>query len=262
MKSICFQTTCYEKDYSLLLEKGLLENYLSHFPEISFSEKRILINNVKNPKKIDKLINSKFPEFSYVFTDDQKQNVINYFDLDSKVINVGLYYSIQHFTGVYCTDCDYLFHIGGDNNIEHLDSNFIRESIDILESNDSYIIAMPRWGEDPTKGAIEEAIRSDHNFFVEFGFTDQIYILKVNEFKNKIYNYSHPDSSKYPLYGGELFEKRVNSFMRTMGKYRVVHKNYFYMPGYYDYLIKKSNKLNYLQRVAQKVINVQKRFFK
>lgn len=39
--------------------------------------------------------------------------------------------------------------------------------------------------------------------------------------KNNIYNFTHSDSERYPKYGGELFEKKCDAFMRTNNKYRI-----------------------------------------
>ena len=45
-------------------------------------------------------------------------------------------------------------------------------------------------------------------------------------------------SKRYPLYGGECFEKRIDSFMRCNQYYGVVHKNYIYDGKHYDAIIK------------------------
>jgi len=97
---------------------------------------------------------------------------------------------------------------------------------------------MPNWCKDFNLGGKQEFIKEIDNFYVCKGFTDQVYIIKVKEFKNRIYNYIHPDSSRYPMYGGQAFEKRVNSWMYNKDLYRIVHKKYYYLPGFYDKEIK------------------------
>ena len=71
------------------------------------------------------------------------------------------------------------------------------------------------------------------------GFSDQCYLINTDVFKNKIYNFTHPDSERYPKYGGELFEKKCDAFMRTNNKYRITSTT----TGYVSNNIKKSQYL-------------------
>ena len=51
-----------------------------------------------------------------------------------------------------------------------------------------------------------------------------------SDFKDRIYYEHHPDSQRYPAYGGELFEKRVDAWMRTNGFLRCTYKHGSYIP--------------------------------
>ena len=235
MPSIAFQTSCYEKSYRLLLKDGILRHHLSLFPDIDFKEKNVIVNNVENQNDI-RLLFKDFSDVNFIFSDKNPEKVLESFNLSIADFGESLYYSIQHFTGIYNTKCDYLFHVSEDCGIDNLDSTFIKESIEMLESNERYIIAMPRWCNDDN--AIEKAEPDKNNFFIQYGFTDQIYIIKTKIFKKDIYHYSHPRSTRYPPYGGECFEKRVDSFMRCNQYYGIVHKNYIYDSTHYDKIIK------------------------
>ena len=237
MKSIAFQTSCYEKSYRLLLEKDLLRHNLSQFSDVDFEEETVIVNNVVNMEHLLKLADENFTDINFINSQRDIGTVLNYFGLSLEDISKGLFYSIQHFTGIYHTKCDYLFHVSEDCGIDNLDSRFIKESIAMLESNKKYIIAMPRWCDDDD--AIERAKPDKDNFFIQYGFTDQIYIIKTKKFKEDIYHYSHPRSARYPAYGGECFEKRIDSFMRCNQYYGIVHKQYIYDSKYYDQSIKK-----------------------
>lgn len=244
MPTIGFQTSCYQNSYELLLEDGLLERYLSFFSDIDFTEKRVMINNITNTeynnKKIANLI-SKYPHVNFHFTSDNPNEILNYFNLTAFDLFPGIYYSIQHFTGIYYSNCDYLFHVSEDCNIDNLDSKYIKDCIDILESNDDYLYAQPMWGTNPDKGAVEESLRIDGKFHIAKGSTDQIYFIKVKNYKKDIYHFEHPDSNRYPPKGGNSFERRVNSYMWCNNKYRAIHKDYYYIHGFYDNIIKEKN---------------------
>jgi hypothetical protein len=68
------------------------------------------------------------------------------------------------------------------------------------------------------------------NFYIGYGFPDQCYLVRTNDFRQQIYSYTHPASERYPKYGEELFEKRVDSFMRTKERYRLtsIKANYIH----------------------------------
>ena len=236
MPSIAFQMSCYEKSYNHVLKNGIFRHNLSLFQDINFEEKTIIVNNVSNYDNINSLIKD-FSDIYFIFADEKPEITLDFFNLSLADFPIGLYYSLQHFTGIHYTQCDYLFHISEDCGIDNLDSKFIEESIDMLESNEKYIIAMPRWCKDDN--AIEKAEQGNDKFFVQYGFTDQIYIIKTKKFKEDIYHYNHPMSDRYPKYGGECFEKKIDSFMRCNKYYGVVHKNYIYDSKYYDAIIKK-----------------------
>jgi hypothetical protein len=241
MSTIGFQTSCYSKSYKLLLKDGLLINFLDRFKEIDFFEKTIIINNVNwsDKDEIEKLLVF-YPSFKYYYAyKELYNNVLQSFNLNvSDFPDYGLHYSIQHFVGLYYTKCDYLLHVSEDCNIDNLDSQYIKDCIEILESNSDYLYAQPRWGTDPNKGTIEESIRRDGKFHIAKGCTDQIYLIRTKDYKQDIYHYEHPDSNRYPPKGGNSFERRVNSYMQCNNKYRVIHNDYHYIHGYYDNIIK------------------------
>lgn len=237
MPTIGFQTSCYEKSFDLLLNKGLFQHYLELFPKTNFTEKFIVINNVEQRDKVENIVKN-IPDIKYYFAYDEIDKVLPHFEVSVFDLLPGIYYSVQHFVGMYYTNCDYLFHVSEDCNIDNLNSEFLTDCINILESNDDYLLAQPRWGIDPEKGAKEEEIRTDNNFYIAKGFSDQLYIAKTKIFKENIYNYEHPDSNRYPTKGGNAFERRVNSYMWCNDKYRAIHKDYHYLYGFYDSLIK------------------------
>lgn len=238
MNQITFQTSCYNNSYNLLLKDGLLEHYLGLFPRGYFYETNVIINNIFNRMEVEALAKS-FSKIKYYFAYDETKEVMGYFDFSIDDFMMGLVYSLQHFTGIYHCNTEYLFHVSEDCNVDELNKDYIEDCIAILESNDDYIAALPRWHPDPEKGAKEEALGEDGKFFIARGFTDQTYILKTKIFKNKeIYKFKHPDSDRFPPKGGNSFEKRINSYMWCKDKYRVIHKEFAYIHGYYDNIIK------------------------
>lgn len=233
-KTVGFQMSCYEKTWRDVIYKKIDENlsYLSRFGDI-FSEKLLIINNVNSYTVVrtEFLKKYKGEDISAWDTGNESQNeiILNKFGLYLKEIQPKNY-SIQHFYGIYLTDCDYIFHVSEDCDISKLDDNFIIECIEEMESNYNIIVAFPRWCPDVDSN-FEEVLPKTKKFRYQFGFTDQVYLIKTKEFKKDIYHYTHPMSERYPWYGGECFEKRVDAYMRKENMYGIVHREYEYKHG-------------------------------
>ncbi len=77
--------------------------------------------------------------------------------------------------------------------------------------------------------AKQESISEIEHFFVGFGFSDQSFLVRTNDFKKPIYNEYNSASERYPQYGGETFEKRVDSWMRNHQYLRLTYKHGTYI---------------------------------
>jgi hypothetical protein len=77
--------------------------------------------------------------------------------------------------------------------------------------------------------ARDESSEETGDFHIGFGFSDQCWLVRTEDFRAPIYNHSYPVSARYPDYGGELFEKRVDSWMRTTGALRGTYKEGSYV---------------------------------
>jgi hypothetical protein len=56
-----------------------------------------------------------------------------------------------------------------------------------------------------------------------------MYLVRTEDFRASIYEESHEASERYPHYGGELFEKRVDSWMRNNHHLRATHRHGSYL---------------------------------
>ena len=110
--------------------------------------------------------------------------------------------------------------------------DWITPAIDIFKLRNDIIVANPTWNFKYDE-AKNESFDEIGDFYLGYGFSDQCFLIKTETFKHKIYNETHIDSQRYPSYGGELFEKRVDSFMRnhklrrlTSKKVSYIHENF------------------------------------
>ncbi|WP_224997323.1 hypothetical protein [Cesiribacter sp. SM1] len=106
-------------------------------------------------------------------------------------------------------------------------ANWIQQALEKLEKHEDVVVANPTWNS-KFEQAKEESHDETSNFYIGYGFSDQCYLVQTDLFKKGIYNTRHEDSERYPSYGGELFEKRVDSFMRNNNLKRITHKQAYY----------------------------------
>jgi hypothetical protein len=86
--------------------------------------------------------------------------------------------------------------------------------------------ALPRNTSKPE--AASESYETRGSFFVGYGFSDQCYLVRTSAFRAPIYGEKNALSERYPWYGGELFEKRVDSWMRNNCRPRLTHRSAWY----------------------------------
>ncbi|MEH7399686.1 hypothetical protein V7148_01715 [Gottfriedia acidiceleris] len=227
---VTFETKCYEKDWEILLKTDRIEKMIE-FNQFQFKEKILYINNVQDVREVsrhaDKLV-ARDVLSSYVIVDDYSKEALNYFEVTKESFKGGYYYSISELVSIYLCNTDFLLHFSSDSILEK-PFNWIDLSILKLQEDERFKVANPVWNGNIFE-AKQESFEEDENFYIGYGFSDQCYLIRTNDFKNKIYNEKNPLSERYPIYGGELFEKRVDAWMRNNHFKRITfkHGNYIH----------------------------------
>lgn len=231
--SVTFETKCYEKDWEILLKTNRLEQMIERNC-FDFSQQVLYINNVTSPDKVrfyaEKLVDSGVIT-KYVFVADYAKEAMDFFELDRSSFKGGYYYSIQELVGIYLCQTEYLLHFAGDSILEN-SFTWIEDGITkLLEDKRVKVVNCI-----PDGSACEaeaQAYEEDDLFWLGYGFSDQCYLIRTADYKQKIFNETHPASERYPLYGGELFERKVDSWMHnhdflraTYKKGNYIHRNY------------------------------------
>lgn len=227
---VTFETKCYEKDWEILLKTDRIEKMIE-FNQFQFKEKILYINNVQDVREVsrhaDKLV-ARDVLSSYVIVDDYSKEALNYFEVTKESFKGGYYYSISELVSIYLCNTEFLLHFSSDSILEK-PFNWIDLSILKLQEDERFKVANPVWNGNIFE-AKQESFEEDENFYIGYGFSDQCYLIRTNDFKNKIYNEKNPLSERYPIYGGELFEKRVDAWMRNNHYKRITfkHGNYIH----------------------------------
>ncbi|WP_343704119.1 hypothetical protein [Chitinophaga sp.] len=226
---LTFETKCYENDWEFLL-KGPRLQQMAERCGVDFTRRVVIINNVRNTRRVKRHADKKVREGvidAYYVAEEHAAEALTFFDIDPQSFRGGYYYSIAELVGIYVCQTEYLLHFSSDTMPGPVHANWIPEALAIFKERKDVLVANPTWDYRFTH-AEEESFDSIGNFYLGYGFSDQCYLVRTADFRQRIYNETHPLSARYPAYGGELFEKRVDSYMRNHKLLRITSKNAAY----------------------------------
>jgi len=228
-RSVTFETKCYEKDWEILLRTGRLETMIRRNC-FEFAERVLYINNVADPDKVRyyaERLKTRGVISEHVLVDDYADEALAFFGLDRESFKGGYYYSIQELVGIYRCKSEYLLHFSGDS---VLDGSFawIDPALDRMNRDQRIKIATCLWN-GKSEEADQESLEQDNDYWLGYGFSDQCYLVKISDFRAPIYGERHAASERFPVYGGELFEKRVDAWLRNYEYLRCVYKHGSYL---------------------------------
>lgn len=234
--TVGFETKVWEEDWSLLLTGGRLERMieLCDFP---FADRAVVINNVADPAAVRRaadILVARGVLTRWADVADHAEAALSCMHLSASALEQGYTYSVAELVGLFTARTDYLVHFSGDSILQSA-VDWITPSIRALRADPVFAVANPVWGPSAFGGAIGfadaagEAIAETPDFFIGYGFSDQCYLVDVGRFRGDIYRHDHYTGNRYPSYGGPLFEKRVDAWMRTTGRLRLTCKHASYL---------------------------------
>jgi hypothetical protein len=213
--SVTFFTSCWANDWEILLKTRYLENKIAR-NAYEFTDKVLMINNVTHRNEVrayaEKAVASGVIT-DYFFVEDYIDEALNFFQLPKESLGRGYYYSNHELASIYLCRTDYLLFYTGDTSLEEA-TPWVTPALAELERNGNYKVANPVWNRRYDEARRESSFEVD-SFYVGFGFSDQCFLVRTEDFRAPIYNEFNSASERYPEYGGETFEKRVDSWMRN-----------------------------------------------
>ena len=218
--SVTLETKCWERDW----EKLLCTDRLKHLADRSaypFVKRLLMINNVADLGRVVSLAQAAVADgriTDYVVVQEHAAAALDFFDLTAADLGRGYVYSIAELVSIYLCETDYLLHFAGDC-LPRKRSGWVAKAIDVLAADPRVRVANLSWDtpDCPSENtpAREASFGRRGDFFLGYGFSDQCYLIRTRDFRSRIYGESNAASDRYPLYGGELFEKRVDAWMRN-----------------------------------------------
>ncbi len=220
--SVTFATSCWERDWRhILLESEYLKVLQVENHDFPFSERLLIINNVQNPKEVEAAAQRRVEDGTltrYVFA----QDILFHFDLKRSDFNEWQYYNaLAPLMAIHEAKGEYLLYVTGDVYLKRK-VNWIPKAIRCMQKNSNFKVANLIWN-DQYRQAKRESYRKTWNFLVaKEGFSDQMFLVKTDDFRLPIYGEIRADGSHYPR--GDVFEKRVFSYMKNRGWERITYR--------------------------------------
>lgn len=231
--TVTFATSVWENDWRQVL---LTPDYLrvrqlqNHcFP---FSERMLIINNVKDLAEVKRVACRLIEEgvlTRFVVAEEIAEEMFSFFQLkrsdfrsDEGFHPDWIYYNaLGPLAAIYSCQSDYLLYLTGDVRLD-LPIDWIPSALRLLEKVPSAKVANLTWNK-RYEEAKREAYRKKGPFFVaKQGFSDQLFLVKREVFRQPIYGEIRSDSSHFPR--GDVFEKRVFSYMKNHGWERMTFR--------------------------------------
>lgn len=231
LMTITFETKVWENDWEIMLKTNRIMHMIDrcHYP---FEEKVLYINNVKDigavARAADQLVANQTIT-KYIDVSQYAKKAMDFFNLSKENLGIGYYYSIAELVSIYLTKTQYLLHFSGDSIVApQTNKDWLTAGIKTLESNPQVKVFNLTWNKNYEEVANESNSCDQDNFYGN-GFSDQMYLIRTVDFRQSIYDHYHPDAERYPSYGGELFEKKVYSWLRQHNYLRATYKHGSYI---------------------------------
>ena len=234
--TITFETKFWEKDKDLVLDPKNLSEKISRC-HYNFDVRALFINNVDNFKEASdrcrKLIDDGVID-KYVIVEKYADEALSFFGLSRDSFGIGYYYSIQELVSIYLCETDYLLHFSSDTMVcKEAYSRWLIDALYNMDNNENISVFNLTWN-NKYEEAKQESFGENKECYLGYGFSDQMYLIRTKDFRDRIYDFKHEHSERYPDHGGELFEKRVDAWMRTNNKIRATYKFSSYIHPTYE----------------------------
>lgn len=229
---VSFFTNCYENDWERVLKENRLQIIIERC-NMAFFEKVLIINNVKDRALVEQYakaaVDKKIID-AYYFSEDYSEAILFAFSVTRESFYLdfhdGYWYSIGPMAAIYLCKGKYLLYFTCDCMIfEGASSEWIIDAVNIMEKDRSILSANPL---DSGIVTTDYVVGEDDKFFYSTIFSDHCFLIERDRFYGDIYNEYHYFSERYFVYTGELFEKRIGSYMACNNLFRIVRKDVGY----------------------------------
>jgi hypothetical protein len=238
LPTVSFATSVWEKEWKeVLLNPEYLEKKQIQYQNFHFQEKILILNNLDHPSQV-KLLAEKFVEktiLTHVYlAKEYEQKILENFNLKKEDFKIGndahkyegvnndwIYYNaLAPLAAIYLSTSDYLVYLTADVWLKEPVS-WIDQALAFMQKHEKVKVANLTWN-DRYDEAEKESYKKKKKFYLsKKGFSDQMFLVKREDFIQPIYSEVREDLTQFPR--GDVFEKRVFSFMKNHGWERITY---------------------------------------
>lgn len=248
---ITLNTIVYEGNFREVLSE---ESWFNKFENILITKKLLTVNNLSSIDEFNEL-RLKFPSIDVVYVSDNKDKVIDKYNLGINEQTLGYYYTISYFVMLEHIKTKYVLNVASDCMSDlHISDDFFDDSIKEMIINPSVSTTMIAWTKNNyimkngKKIGEHEEVESSRilgipeNKSLLFNrtanFTDQFFFGSVDYLKNIDYIIDESYSDRFyngPSYGGNSFEKRMVAHQIKNNQFNHIYKgnDYYIHDGKY-----------------------------
>ena len=248
LPTVTFATTVWEKDWrQILLDPEYLPVRQIQNHQFPFAEKLLVINNVDDVAAVKRAaceLIEKGVLTRFVVADEIATDVLRRFELQRSDFRMGpdagnyenvtpawIYYNaLGPLAAIYSCQSDYLLYLTGDVRLDE-PVDWIPAALLKMERFPRYKVANLTWNGNYAEAKRESASRHGPFYVANEGFSDQLFLMRRQDLQHPIYGQIRPDSTHFPR--GDVFEKRVFSWLKNNGFQRLtyrkgsyIHKNF------------------------------------
>jgi hypothetical protein len=235
---VTFATAVWERDWKrVLLSPDYLRVLQIQNHCYPFAERLLIINNVENLDEVKQVASRLVAEgvlTRFVVADEIAEAAFSHFQLSKGDFQAGpsdekrdyddrwLYYNaLAPLAAIYACQSEYLLYCTGDVRLDK-PVNWIVSALEALKKNPLQVANLA-WDGKYKEAKKESSCENEHFYIASAGFSDQLFLVKKELFCRPIYREIRKDGGHYPR--GDVFEKRVFSYMKNHGWKRLIFKH-------------------------------------
>lgn len=219
MTDVDFVINVFERTYREVLRSGCIRERTTQH-RFAFRRIVVLINNVDDRDAalaMAEQLRAGGEITDIHFVADRLEDALQAAGLTRADIAQTLHYTDCSLVAVFLQGSPYLLYCDTDVWLTE-PQDWITPSLALMQQDARVAVTNPEWIPSTLQRELRE--RSD-DFALGYGFSDQLYLLRREEFALPIYRCSTPISWRYPLsYQSPVFEQRVDAYMRVHHRLR------------------------------------------
>jgi hypothetical protein len=226
---VSLYVNCFERDYRCVLAPGFMRTKAAQF-QFPFKQVVVTLNNIVDVVAARTLAQQAVARGEigeFVEVADFLPHALHLCGL--KMSDLGVVRHYMDFALVAVTHAlpDYVLYCCAEVDLV-APFDWVSDAVTKLEADPQLLVANPSWASDPL-GAQRESLSKDGDHWVGMGFSDQCFLADSKRLSAPIYNLKHASGARYPMSDlGDIFEKRVDAYMRHHRLLRISDARIFY----------------------------------